>query len=266
MATREAELGLRKTGDPRDAAYADVIAGILRARGKDISPPKTLISKEGLTDSDLFNLMLIEYKQNPHNPETVTQTFQAIWRVRQGMLRAERVDLEFSVPECPYTEEQLKHLERLGRRVGYLPEELATQASRHLMAKIWPQMGSRSVQEGNTVTNGVNRSGWFDYEAQVGAPHLDTTEDSLRKAVKKEERLGMNLNEYIIASQDSKLLTGKYLDEALTWIRLLGSRDKGDVVRVGFDADGYLAVGWNLHPQDRNSDLGGRSVGVPKTA
>lgn len=47
---RESELGLRKTGDPKDAAYADIIADILKARGKDIPLPST----EALPDIQRF--------------------------------------------------------------------------------------------------------------------------------------------------------------------------------------------------------------------
>ncbi len=207
-----------------------------------------------------------EFGTTPHTPELYTSTFQAIWSANQEILNRAGIAIEFSIPECPLTKEQLLKLEKERRSVGLLPRELFTQESRRFMAIIWPQMQSHSLKEENTVTNKVNRSGWFNYESAIDAPYPNTTEKSLKNAVKKEKRHGMNLNEYIIASQDSKLFTGKYLDETSTWVRLLGSRDGGNVVDARFNADGYLYVRSSRFPRYHSSHLGGRSSEVPKAA
>ena len=248
--------GLRATGEPTDDVYADMITSILKKRGSDIPLPQAEILP---TKKDFISRELLD-------PEITTSTFQAIWSARQEILSQKGVNLEFSIPQCPYTKEELKSLEAEGRRVGYLPYELSTQESRHLMAIIWPQMQSHSVKEGNSVTNAEDISGWFDYESAIDAPYTGTNEDQLKDEAKKQGRKGSNLNQYIVAGQDSKLFTGKYLDETRTWVRLLGSRGDGDVVHAYFYGDGDLGVYWYLGPRNHNSDLGGRSVGVPKAA
>lgn len=144
--------------------------------------------------------------------------------------------------------------------VGYLPTELATQQSRHILDKMFPKIGSYSVKKDNFVTNDENPSGWFDYETEVGAPYLDTNEKQLIEGIAKEKRKLLSLNQYIVAGQDNKLLTGQYLDEKGTWVRL-GSRSEGRVVFARFDRDGYLLVDWGLGSSHHRQNLGGRSSG-----
>jgi len=208
---------------------------------------------------DVLSLTVREFKASPLTPELVTKTFQTIWQVR-----GESAGLEVVVAPCDRSAKELRELAKAGRRIGYLPEQSMTQENRPLFAKMFPQLGSHSVQEGNSVTNEANRFGWFDYEASVDAPYLDTTEDQLRERIAADGRLEMNVSEYIVASEDSKLFTGKFLDQGNTWARLLGSRDGGKVVFAGLGSGGGLLVGWGLDPQGHGPDVGGRSVGVKK--
>jgi len=196
-----------------------------------------------------------EYRSRLHTPELVTRTYQAIWHER-GKL----IGMFFEVSLCPYTQEGIAALEKQGKRVGYLPTELATQQSRHILGKIFPKMESYSVKKDNFVTNDENPSGWFDYETEVGAPYLDTDEKQLIEGLAKGGRKLLNLNQYIVAGQDNKLLTGQYLDEKGTWVRL-GSRSEGRVVFARFDRDGYLLVDWGLGSGHYRQNLGGRSSG-----
>ena len=255
MTLERAVGGLRATGDPKDAKSADKIAAILKARGgRDIPLPEDATALP--TRKDFIGQELLD-------PETTTSTFQDIWSARQEILRKAGVNLEFSIPQCPYTQEELLKLEAEGRRVGYLPKELSTQKSRHLMAIIWPSMQSHSIQEENTITNEGKPSGWFDYESATEAPYTETNEYQLKDEFKRQGRKGLNLNQYIVAGQDSKLFTGEYLDHS-TWVRLLGSRDGGSVVYAFFPAGGLLNVYWNMNPRDHHFSFGGRSSGVPK--
>lgn len=86
-------------------------------------------------------------------------------------------------------------------------------------------MQSEAAIEENTVTNEVDHSGWRYTESTVAAPNLNTTEKQLKDKFQKVGREGLTLTEYIIASQDAKVLEGKYFDKDATWFRLLGSRD-----------------------------------------
>ena len=198
------------------------------------------------------------YQNQPHTPELVTQTHQAIWQVR-----GELVGATYEVTPCPYTQEQLADLEASGKRVGYLPAELTTQQTRHKLGEMFPKMQSHSVQKDNSVKNDENPSGWFDYEAAIEAPYLDTKEGQLKDAIKKDGRTILSLNQYIVAGQDSKLFTGQYLDEVRTWVRL-GSRDGGRIVDARVDRGGDLSVLWGLGAGLHYPDLGGRSSGVNK--
>lgn len=119
-------------------------------------------------------------------------------------------------------------------------------------------MGSYSVDEGNPVTNEADQWGWRYVEASRVAPYRRTNEAGLREQLNQRGRVGQTLNEYVVAAQMSKSLTGHYLDED-TWSRLFGSRGDGRVVAADFDADGYLYVYPNWDPQERDGDLGGRS-------
>lgn len=220
---------------------------------------------------DVLALAVSEFKAGPLTPELVTKTFQTIWQVR-----AESAGIEVVVAPCDRTKEELAELTKAGRGIGYLPEQLSAQQDHVLFAKMFPRLGSYGLQEGNLVANEVDRSGWFDYEVSVNAPYRNTTEDQLREAIEAEGKklgrdlAGMNVNEYIVASEDSKLFTGKFLDQESgdgTWtlVRLLGSRGDSKVVYAGFSSDGDLYVYWVLHSQNHLPYLGGRSVGVEKT-
>ncbi len=227
---------------------------ILRAAGVTDPGPKE-ISKPEANQTEATLVINAEY---PLTPELATQTFQTLWNVR-----GESVGFHFEVAPCPYTEEELKTLESQGKRVGFLPSEVSTQKTRHLLGKMFPQMQSHSVEEGNYVTNEEDRSGWFDYEADIDAPYTNTNEKQLNEKVKRDGRRLLTLNEYIAAGQDSKHFTGKYLDQNKTFVRL-GSRNGGHVVDAGFDSGGGLDVYWSLRPDARNGGLGGRSSGVKK--
>lgn len=206
---------------------------------------------------DVLALAVREFKASPLTPELVTKTFQTIWQVR-----GESAGLEVVVAPCDRSAEELAELVKARRHIGYLPEQGMTQENRPLFAKMFPRLRSHSVQEENSVTNEANRFGWFDYEASVDAPYLDTTEDQLKERIAADGRLEMNVSEYIVAGEDSKLFTGKFLDQGNTWARLLGSRLGGEVVRAYFLSDGDLVVSWGLVPQGHGPGLGGRSVGV----
>jgi hypothetical protein len=206
------------------------------------------------------------------DPEAATRAFREIWRERGAVIGA-----DFDVAPCPYTEAELIALDAAGRRVGYLPPELATQRSRHLLAAIFPLLRSFALLEGNPVRNLDNPSGWFDYDATEEAPYLHTDEPDLLAAVAAEGRTLASLNQYVVATQDSKLLTGSYLDERRTWSRfahylgeqMVCSRVDGAEPPIGerpeVPNEGCLLVAYDLGSGDRFDILGGRSVGAPAT-
>lgn len=229
---------------------------------KEAAQRRSVKTKEprGAAKSPL-EVAIAEYKTQLHTPELVTQTHQAIWQAR-----GETVGVTYEVTPCPYTREKLADLEANGKRVGYLPAELATQQTRHKLGEIFPRMQSYRVQKGNSVANDKDPSGWFDYEAAIDAPYLDTKEGELMNRIKKDGRVILSLNQYIVAGQDSKLFTGQYPDEARrTWVRV-GSRDKGSILlEAGFQSNGRLDVSLPVRADARSPVLGGRSSGVKKS-
>lgn len=257
----KAELALRGTGDPHDSGYADIVATITRLRGgdfKDTTLHQAAPKPEAQAVVDPLAQVIEEYQNQPHTPELVTQTQQAIWQVR-----GELVGATYEITPCPYTQEEIAEDEANRIRHGYLPTELSTQEARHILGEMFPKMQSHSVQEDNSVTNDENPSGWFDYEAAIDAPYLDTKERQLMSKIKKDGRKILSLNQYIVAREDSKLFTGKYLDEDRTYVRL-GSRKDGYLVDACSIRDGDLDVRWFLLADGHGPALGGRSSGVNK--
>lgn len=252
MALGYIERELRKTGRPEDAALAEVLKGALRARGgKDIPLPDSSFPPHK-EQANSLGLATEEYRGSPVSPEKVTTFWQAFWAEN-----GRKVGISISVPECPFTREQLENIRRINKGPIYIPNELSTQRDRHLLGKMFPKMQSHSVEEGNTVTNEVARSGWRQFDMSVDAPHLGTDENQLREVMVSHGDEEPSLNEYIVASQASKLLTGKYLDEG-TRSRIFGSRVDGGVVRARFYSGGCLSVHSFWYSDDRLSYLGGR--------
>lgn len=203
--------------------------------------------------------IIIEYKTKPHTPELLTKMFKAIWKYREDKLRKNKVDIILTVQDCPLSQAEIEKLESEGRKISYLPPELSAQSSRHLMAKIWPKMKHLSCAKGNLFENNMERFGWFDYEGRTDFVNSTLTEPELVTLFEQQGRLGMNLNEYIVASQDSKLFTRNYLDQN-TWSRLPGTRVKGKMVDACFGNFGLLIAYRNLEPGFIDPRLGGRSV------
>jgi hypothetical protein len=111
--------------------------------------------------------------------------------------------------------------------------------------------------------------GWFDYETAIDAPNVETDEADLLSLTRGAGRTLLDLNQYIVASQDSFVLLGRYLDDTDTWSRISAQVD-GHLVACRFDgpgpapmgeqpAVGCLLVGYDLDSGDRGPVLGGRS-------
>lgn len=254
----EKEIGkFQEDADPAKAGLARLLiqaSKTWRDLYGEVKSPKEVSQAKQINKS-----LVQEFITGPLTPELVTATSQTLWQSR-----GEKVGLNFIVSPCDRTVEELVELAEKGRRMSYLPEQLMTQEQRPLLGQIFPELRSYSVQAENSVMNEENRFGWFDYDAGIDASYRNTTENTLRTQITAEGRLGMNLNEYIVASEDSKLFTGKFLDQDNTWVRLLGSRGDGGVVNASFYSDGGLLVGWGLRPGRQLPGLGGRSVGVKR--
>jgi hypothetical protein len=196
------------------------------------------------------------------DPGKATRLVRSLWQERG----------RFDVPDCPFSIDELRDFSTAGRRVGYLPEELATQAGRTQLGELFPLMRCYSLLPDNIVVNDEDAWGWFDYELEVDAGRLDTDEPTVVDELRAAGLTLLSLNQYIVASQDSRQLTGQYLDERRSWTRV-GSRIDGKMVAVRFDGpemadglggeepvDGTLLVAYDVHAGDRGPVLGARST------
>lgn len=200
-------------------------------------------------------------------PAEQTALQREIWRVR-----GERVGARYAVPQCPYSETELAVITASGGRMAYLPPELASQHARNLLGAIFPLLRCYAVHAGNAFPNTADRVGWFDYDAGIDAPYPDLDERGVRSVLAAAGRELLSLNQYIVASQDSQLLTGQYLDERRTWARV-GTTFDGHAIAVRFDGpemaeglgdeepvEGSLLVAYDLHPDDHGGMLGARTT------
>lgn len=228
-----------------DKTVSRLVNAALKIRKKDLLSIKDMESK--LAD---------EFNHSPHTPETINSFFRTIWEDREKKLGIKKLTFF----DCPYSQKEIQKLESEGRRIGYIPPELAEQENRHLMAIIWPELIDQSTSEKNDFTNENPYFGWFDYEATGDFCNPNLNEKQLGQLFEKEGRQGMNLNQYIIASQDSKLFTDHYLDEN-TWSRLLNTKFNGNSIDVCFGDRGRLIAYRHLESEFNDPRLGGRSIG-----
>jgi len=141
---------------------------------------------------------------------------------------------------------------------------------------MYPRIRCWAVQEGASVQDSpyANKtSGWIKVEATVNAPNINTTQADLEKHAKDRKYFPQRLNTFILASQASKDLAEKYLDEALieareiivkgTTTSRLGSCCEIREIKVNFYADGSMGVGL-LEPDEHYSEVGGRFEQVKK--
>lgn len=209
------------------------------------------------SDAVLRQAVVVEYKTKPHTPELITTTWQGIWKIW-----GERAGLAVVVPALAFTQGEIERHEQENDPVFYVPPEVTLP----ILGKMFPEMRSYSVQKDSPVTVDSRHIGWRSGQASIDAPNSNTREKDLKDLFAKQGREGMDLREYIILSQSTELLIGRYLDESTTWSRLLGSRREDQVVGAYFNPNGALSVHRRLRPDDRYPSWGGRSSAGVKRA
>jgi len=128
------------------------------------------------------------------------------------------------------------------------------------LGKMFPVIGSHwSVQKSSAVTVASSHKGWRRAEFDLESSHLKTNEDDLEKLFAEKGREGLDLMEFIILREFSKITRGHYLNETETTSRLLSSCIGGRVVGARSGSGGYLGVASGLTPGFRGSSIGGRS-------
>ncbi|MDD5147201.1 MAG: hypothetical protein PHV63_01455 [Candidatus Daviesbacteria bacterium] len=190
-------------------------------------------------------------------PQLVT----AYWRTKFRVNGA-KVGLDIVVPDCDWTEEEIRRPMMsisgegvLGMMV-YRPPEITLP----LLNRLYPLMGMATdfVEEDSLVIDTHGTTGWIKVEASINAPNCNTFQKDLKNFIERSGYFGQRLIVYILASQASKDLTGRYFDQEPIYCRLFGSRYRSRVISAGFDPSGYLGFDWRLDPNFRDRFLGAR--------
>lgn len=216
---------------------------------------------------------LVEYSKKPYDPQRYWNFQEAHWSLNRFAMGLAKSDVVVS--DVPWTEDLMRNFmgKNRFRKVSnpdsalFLPEVASTAEGLELLAKAYPQMGwnkqyFEEVQNVDREGNPVRLFGHLRTEATIDAPHTRTNEDQARQIIANLDRQGQTLNVYAEAGNQSKLLTSRYLDEIKTWVRVLNSRLRGQVVNAHFLPYGYCHVGWHLWPDGVRDSMGVRSVGV----
>ncbi|GAA1866038.1 hypothetical protein GCM10009836_53070 [Pseudonocardia ailaonensis] len=202
--------------------------------------------------------------EEPLSADQQTALHRAVWAGR-----ARELGLAIVVPPCPYDDDELAGLHAQGRTLAYLPHELSSHLTRDRFQRLFPAMDSYAVPPANGYANTADVWGWFDYETSAEAPWPDLDEPQALAAIAAAGRTMLTLDQYIVASQDRFLLTGRHLDGS--WTRLATAYDGRLVVArfEGADAEegrenevvspGALMVGYDLTASDNGVMLGVRT-------
>lgn len=204
------------------------------------------------------------YKEQPTNPELVSKFWQLFVEnsIAAANVRESDSEKHITVPNVPWldrTQNELEVLRQEGRMMAYNPG-----LSYEQLGRVFPAMGSWSVKEESAIEDVVDQApAWMDVEASIDAPNLGTTQKQLESIFEAAGKRGQKLSTYIMGSQASKVLIGRYFDQSgLAWSRLPGSEGEDRVVAASFRPGGSLNVYSDLDPRGANPSLGGRSEGV----
>jgi len=198
-----------------------------------------------------------EYKSGLTSPDNLTHFMCRFWTEA-----GQRIGKEYVVSDFSQTSQEIQERAKNGQMAIFVPDGVSLTD----LGKMFPEMDSRVVAEGNSVENKISGSGWLWIESSIDSPNKNTSEEQLKDIFKKVDRQGQSLRTYIVGSQISKLLTGKYFDEGSNWSRLLNS-SVGDnmVLCPRFLSNGRLKINSILRSWLKVWDLGGRSEEVVKT-
>lgn len=213
---------------------------------------------------DILSLAVQEYKTKPHSAEALTALNRAFYESY-----GRSVGLEISVPDCDWTEREIKKQmptvegKKVKSSVLYYPEELKGSEGLVRIGKMFG-LTSWSVQENTPIVSDekIPARQWIRIEDSIDAPNTNTNEEDLANHAQKHNIFGQDENIYILGSRFAKLLRGRYFDQGPTWSRLPGSRGGGRMVNAHCGSGGRVDVGSGWYPGHRDPFMGARFAGV----
>lgn len=263
MAMRWIESQLRESWDPRDHERADLIAAMLKARVDDIPLPSEEAAIQASFDAERlvrqqYKSAIREYKLNPHTPEFLTTTWQAVHKYWFKSLDISMTE----IPPCDRTLEEIQELEKKRRIMLYIPEELYQWGNGYFLDIRRADAEARDYV--GKFEDKYKLHGWLDIDAAVEVPNRGTSVEELQKAIEAEGRIGATVNLYVICSNFTKEVSGYRLDEKGTRSRLLGTTVGSQPVVFYHESNESTPFGveYSSDPKEKNPKLGGRSVGI----
>jgi len=204
----------------------------------------------------MLEKMILVMKEGSHTPELLTQYWQAKYD-----LYGKQAEHPFVVPPCDWSEKQLNTFEQGGGKLVYISNELTAPKGLYLLEKIFPEYGSFAVRDGVPITQERPDGGWIGVETSIDALLLNGSDHVAREVLGFLGLQGQRLSTYVIASIDSRDLTGTFFDER-TESRLLDSRCGNLYVYASF-SDNETHLRLNVAPPgDYYPYVGTRSEAV----
>lgn len=218
-----------------------------------VSVRKPVELTEFVIEEDEVFFTALDYRQateqNVLTPEMVNIFWQTAWRVW-----GEKIGEKIVIPELDISKLKLRLLESTAVPPYFIPNISVV----HLET-IFPHFRNNILLGPSSL---VKNKGWRSGEASLIAPHLNDPEQTLRKNFQERGRDGMDIREYIILSQFTRLTRGYFLDQGNTWSRLLGSMKDQHAVIVKMNPNGTFSTDANFslrYPGDNDPHIGGRS-------
>lgn len=221
-----------------------------------------------LTSLERFQLKVLplihEYITTPeHTPEFMTRTWQGWYRAEEEYLEGE----SFTVTPCDRTLEEIREIEKAGRLLIYIPQELAARGRVPQQTSVEEKRtrSKRRKVDDKSYVDEIIQYGWLDIDASVSAPYTNTTEEELAAIFKAQNRVSVTAISYCMGSAFNSWITGEPFDNGQTQTRLLHTKKNGQVLTVSAKSnDNYDC--YEYSPEKRAQNLGGRSVGIKPQA
>ena len=206
------------------------LGSLIRSENLSTTDRKFIERMEGMTNNFIhinkgkelqkdFKKQVSEYKEKSHDVDVVQQTWQKFWDIY-----SHKVGETIQVSKPDLNEKELKALEKEGRMLIYVPEEVSKKEQivtlLHTFKIGYYLNNPANPSHFKDYVNGFEQKGWFSTEAQGGVPNGVLTDDRFTKLSEDSRSNFMTLNTYLVTSYFS-YLNGNILD---------GARDKNSVL------------------------------------
>lgn len=149
---------------------------------------------------------------------------------------------DVSISPCPFTQTELKELDRYNELLVYLPAKLS-------MRDLCTQLGIRAnvnFENESMIRNAmVNEDLWFITSAQKTPELMYQTGVNSKRIYEDEGLHGMDFRRYLAFAATFKYKFGQFPDQTYWTFLLSGSYDRSGVSIIGFDSRDVLSHhGW----------------------